>query len=184
MNILPARFRFRLFAVLFLFAASLARADERGGFAKPGDVVGYWAMVPMSAELTAKNVENPWPLPHQYFAIYANGEMFAHMSTHATEHTAASLDKLHGMLPKTVHYAFDADGFMVVTRDDQPDAKERWGVNLLAQDFTSGGTEFKAGDLLMSLDDGQGNPIYRRLLRRLPAAAAARDPKRPAKDNP
>ena len=156
-------------AGFLLLAASLARADERGGFAKPGDVVGYWQMIPMSTELTAQSVENPWPLPFQYFAIYANGEMFAHMSTHATEHTAASLDQLHAMLPKTVRYAFNADGFMVVTRADQPDAQELWGVNLLAQNFTSGGTDFKAGDLLMSLDDGHGNPVYRRLLRRLPA---------------
>ena len=156
-------------AGILLLTASLARADERGGFAQPGDVVGYWQMIPMSAELAAKNVENPWPLPFQYFAIYANGEMFAHMSTHATDHTPASLDQLHAMLPKTVHYAFNADGFMVVTRTDQPDRPERWGVNLLAQDFTSGGTDFKAGDLLMSLDDGHGNPVYRRLLRRIPA---------------
>ena len=155
-------------AGILLLTASLARADERGGFAQPGDVVGYWQMIPMSAELAAKNVENPWPLPFQYFAIYANGEMFAHMSTHATDHTPASLDQLHAMLPKTVRYAFNADGFMVVTRADQPDARELWGVNLLAQDFTSGGTDFKKGDLLMSLDDGHGNPVYRRLLRRLP----------------
>ena len=161
----PLRFLSIGCAGLLLLGAAFACADERGGFAKPGDVVGYWAMVPMSAELTAKNVENPWPLPHQYFAIYANGEMFAHMSTHATDHTPASLDKLHNMLPKTVHYAFNADGFMVVTRADQPDAKEFWGVNLLAQDFTSGGTDFKAGDLIMSLDDGRGNVVYRRLLR-------------------
>ena len=153
---------------LLLLSATPALADDRGGFAQPGDVVGYWQMIPMSAELAAKNVENPWPLPHQYFALYANGEMFAHMSTHATDHTPASLDKLHAMLPKTVHYAFNADGFLVVTRDDQPDAKELWGVNLLARDFTSGGTDFKAGDLLMSLDDGHGNPVYRRLLRRIP----------------
>ena len=155
---------------LLLLSAAPALADDRGGFAQPGDVVGYWTMIPMSAELAAKNVENPWPLPHQYFAIYANGEMFAHMSTHATDHTPASLDKLHAMLPKTVHYAFNAEGFMVVTRADQPEAKELWGVNLLARDFTSGGTDFKAGDLLMSLDDGQGTPVYRRLLRRIPAA--------------
>ena len=156
-----------LFASFLLLAASRTGADERGGFAKPGDVVGYWQMIPMSAELTAKNVENPWPLPHQYFAIYANGEMFAHMSTHATEHTPASLDQLHATFPNAVRYAFDADGFMVVTHADQPDQPELWGVNLLAQDFTSGGTEFKAGDLLMSLDDGRGNPVYRRLLRRI-----------------
>ena len=159
---------------LLLSASATARAadDPRGGFAKPGDVVGYWTMVPMSAELTAKNTVNPWPLPHQYFAIYANGEMFAHMSTHATDHTPASLDKLHGMLPHDVHYRFNDDGFMVVTRDDQPGADEFWGVNLIAQDFSSGGTDFKVGDLLMSLDDGQGNPVYRRLLRRIPPADA------------
>ena len=46
---------------------------------------------------------------------------------------------------------------------------ELWGVNLLAQDFSSGGTEFKKGDLILSLDDGQNNPDYRRLLRRIPA---------------
>ena len=155
-------------AGFLLLAADPARADDRGGFAQPGDVVGYWQMIPMSAELTAKNVENPWPLPFQYFVFYANGETFAHMSTHATAHTPASLDQLHAMLPKTVRYAFNADGFMVVTRADQPDARELWGVNLLAQDFTSGGTDFKKGDLLMSLDDGHGNPVYRRLLRRLP----------------
>ena len=156
-------------AGFLLLTATLARADERGGFAKPGDIVGYWQMIPMSAELAAKNVENPWPLPFQYFAIYANGEMFSHMSTHATEHTPASLDQLHATFPNAVRYAFDADGFMVVTHADQPDQPERWGVNLLAQDFTSGGTDFKKGDLLMSLDDGHGNPVYRRLLRRLPA---------------
>ena len=156
-----------LFASFLLLATSLACADERGGFAKPGDVVGYWQMIPMSAELTAKNVENPWPLPHQTFAIYANGEMFSHMSTHATDHTPASLDQLHATFPNAVRYAFDADGFMVVTYSDRPGERERWGVNLLAQDFTSGGTEFKAGDLLMSLDDGRGNPVYRRLLRRI-----------------
>ena len=158
-----------LFASFLLLAASRTGADERGGFAKPGDVVGYWQMIPMSAELTAKNVENPWPLPHQTFAIYANGEMFSHMSTHATDHTPASLDQLHATFPNAVRYAFDADGFLVVTRSDQPDQPERWGVNLLAQDFTSGGTEFKAGDLLMSLDDGQGHVVYRRLLRPIPA---------------
>jgi hypothetical protein len=148
-----------------------ARAeDDRGGFAQKGDVVGYWTMIPMSAELTEKNIENPWPLPHPYFAIYQNGEMFAHMSTHATDHPPASLDKPHEIIPHTVHYQFNPDGFMVVTRDNQPDQKEFWGVNLLAQDFSSGGTDFKAGDLLMSLDDGQGNVVYRRLLRRIPAA--------------
>ena len=153
---------------LLLFAASVS-ADERGGFAKPGDVVGYWQMIPMSAELTAKNVENPWPLPHQYFAFYADGEMFSHMSTEATAHTPASLDKLHGMFPGAVRHAFNADGFLVVTYADRPGEQELWGVNLIARDFTSGGTDFKAGDLLMSLDDGRGNPVYRRLLRRLPA---------------
>ena len=164
----PRRFTSWLFAGCLLVAAA-ALGDDRGGFAKPGDVVGYWQLIPMSTELAARNVVNPWPLPHQYFAIYANGEMFSHMSTHATDHTPASLDKLHGMLPKTAHYSFNEDGFMVVTHAEQPDQQERWGVNLLARDFTSGGTDFKAGDLLMSLDDGRGNVVYRRLLRRIPA---------------
>ena len=91
------------------------------------------------------------------------------MSTHATAHTSATLDQLHEMIPHTVHYAFNPDGFMVVTRDDQPATKEFWGVNLIAKDFSMGETDFKAGDLLQSLDDGHGNVVYRRLLRRIPA---------------
>ena len=165
----PLRFLSVCCAGFLLLAASFARADDaRGGFAQPGDVVGYWQMIPMSAELTAKNVENPWPLPFQYFAFYANGEVFSHMSTHATDPTPASLDQLHGMFPNAVRYAFNADGFLVVTYANRPGERELWGVNLLAQDFTSGGTDFKAGDLLMSLDDDHGNPVYRRLLRRIP----------------
>jgi|GEM_PF-6734674 hypothetical protein len=122
----PLRFLSFCCAGFLLLAASLAcTEDARGGFAQPGDVVGYWQMIPMSAELTAKNVENPWPLPFQYFAIYANGEMFAHMSTHATDHTPASLDPLHAMLPKTVHSAFNADGFKVVTRGEVAGARPR-----------------------------------------------------------
>ena len=166
MKTLRARLLFPLFTLLVLLAVLGARAeDDRGGFANKGDVVGYWTLIPMSAELTAKNTANPWPQPHQYFAIYANGEMFAHMSTHATTHTHESLDQVHKIIPHTVHYKFNPDGFMVVTRDDLPDQTERWGVNLLAQDFTSGGTDFKARDLIMSLDDGHGNVVYRRLLR-------------------
>ena len=154
---------------LLPIAVSTRAEDARGGFAKSGDVVGYWALIPMSAELTAKNLETPWPQPYQYFALYANGEMFSHLSTHATDHTPASLDQLHGMLPKTVHYSFNPDGFMVVTRGDPPHPKELWGVTLLRQDFSSAGTDFKAGDLIMSLDDGRGRVVYRRLLRRIPA---------------
>ena len=160
-----------LFVGSLLLAALGARAeDDRGGFAQKRDVIGYWTMIPMSAELAAKNVATPYPLPYQYFAIYQNGEMFSHMSTHATAHTPESLDKLHEIIPHTVHYKFNKDGFMVVTRDDQPEADEFWGVNLIAKDFSSGGTDFKAGDLLMSLDDGQGNVVYRRLLRRIVTA--------------
>ena len=157
-----------LFTLMVLFAAECLRANDRGGFAKPGDEVGYWTMIPMSAELTAKNTETPWSLPHQYFAFYANGEMFSHMSSHPSEPTHESLDKLHAMFPNAVHYQYNKDGFLVVTREDQPFDKELWGVNLIAKDFTMGGTDFKAGDLLMSLDDGNGNVVYRRLLRRIP----------------
>lgn len=162
------RFLPALFPGLLLLAAPDACADERGGFAGQRDVVGYWKLIPWSPELAAKNLSNPWPLPYQYFAFYENGQMFSHMSTHSTDHTHGSLDRLHGMIPHTVRYRFD-QGFMVVTREDQPGQDERWGVNLIAQDFSSGGTDFKTGDLVMSLDDGQGNVVYRRLLRRLPS---------------
>lgn len=165
-NYFSAKRFLRVLALLVAIASSAA-ADDRGGFAGKADVIGYWTMIPWSPELAAMNRTDPWPQPFQYFAYYENGEMFSHMSTHATDHTPESLDTLHGMLPHTVHFHFDTDGFMVVEREDDPDNPEKWGVNLIAKDFSSGGTDFKTGDLVMSLDDGQGNVVYRRLLRRI-----------------
>jgi hypothetical protein len=37
-----------------------------------------------------------------------------------------------------VHCSCNADGFRVVTRAAQPEAKKLWGVHFLAPDFTSG----------------------------------------------
>lgn len=141
-------------------------SDSRGRFAKPEEVVGHWKMVPMSAELNSQNKVNPWPQPVQFFAFYSDGRTFSYMSSAESDQTPESLDKLNGMLPQTMRYSFK-EGFLVVTRADDPGSEEKWGVNLLTEDFTSGGTDFAEGDLLMSLDDGQGNVVYRRLVRRI-----------------
>lgn len=140
-------------------------SDDRGRFARPEEVQGYWQLVPMSAELQAKNTRNPYPLPYQYFAFYADGSMVVHMSTHKTTHTAQSLDRLKGMLPAVQSYSF-AGGFLVI-RHKELKQPERWAVNIFTTSFQSAGTSFQKGDILMSLDDGAGNPVYRRLLRRI-----------------
>ncbi len=143
-------------------------SDSRGRFATPEEVVGHWKMVPMSAELNAQNKVDPWPLPVQFFAFYPDGRTFAYMSSAPSHQTPESLDKLNSMLPQTVRYVFQ-DGFLVVVREDSPGTEEKWGVNLITEDFHSGGTDFEEGDIVMSLDSGQGEVAYRRLIRRLEA---------------
>ncbi|MBE7438313.1 MAG: hypothetical protein HS115_07635 [Spirochaetales bacterium] len=160
--------------VIFFFLAGALMADDRGRFALPAEVSGYWQMIPLSAELQAKNKINPFPLPHQYFAFYADGSIVVHMSSHKTGHTAGSMDRLKKILPVVSSYTFE-NGFMVIRYRDTG-ATERWAVNIFSKSFTSGGTDFEKGDILMSLDDGAGNPVYRRLLRRIPVA----DGKKPA----
>ncbi len=134
--------------------------------ARAEDVVGYWSLVPLPDDLTAKNKTNPWPHPFQYFAFYANGDIIHHAAAQDPQDNPATLDRMHDMLPATMHFRFEDDMF-IVTRDGQPRATERWGVSVIATNFTLAGVLFKAGDLLMSLDDGQGNVLYRRHLRRL-----------------
>lgn len=141
-------------------------ADSRGRFAEPEEIVGHWKMVPLSPELAAQNKVNPWPLPVQFFAFYADGRAFSYMSSAESEQSPDSLDKLNAMLPQTVRCAFRG-GFLIISREDSPGSEEKWGVNVITQDFASGGTDFQEGDLVMSLDSGDGEVVYRRLLRRI-----------------
>ncbi|WP_146133078.1 hypothetical protein [Arcticibacter pallidicorallinus] len=54
--------------------------------------------------------------------------------------------------------------FLTIDNKDIKDYRELWGVNLFAIDVND---FFKKGNLIMTLDDANGNVVYYRLLRRV-----------------
>lgn len=118
-------------------------------------------------ELPKKEVNqvDPWPQPYQWFAFYEDGKVYSMMTSMDGSHTAKELDELFKTLPKsrTPNYTYDGR-FMTIDNPDIKNYQEVWGVNLFARDVEG---LAKKGDIIMSLDDGNGNAIYYRLLRRV-----------------
>ncbi len=137
--------------------------SDAGGPPTRQQLVGFWKMV----ELPKKGVNQvePWPLPYQWFAFYEDGKVYSMMTSEDGNHTAKELDELFKMLPKsrTPNYTYDGQ-FMTIDNPDVKNYQELWGVNLFAKDVEE---LAKKGDMIMSLDDGNGNAIYYRLLRRV-----------------
>ncbi|GFK93023.1 hypothetical protein NNJEOMEG_00852 [Fundidesulfovibrio magnetotacticus] len=155
-----------LLAGLLSPGAVRAQQDSPGRFATPEEVRGYWTLVPWTDALKATNAQDPWKLPYQTFAFLPGGVFVSHMASEDARDTPRTLDELARILPKTTRWGFDK-GFLVISRADDPKHPEIWGVNLITREFERGGVRFLPGDLLMSLDDGKGNVIYRRHLRRI-----------------
>lgn len=134
--------------------------SDAGGPATKDQVIGFWKMI----ELPGLSKVNPWPLPYQWFGFYADGKVYSMMSsTKEEEYTAASLDELFKILPADGTPTFKIKG-QFMTIKNPGGQNELWGVNLFAKDV---GSVAKKGDLMMTLDDGSGNVIYYRLLRRV-----------------
>ncbi|WP_461788278.1 hypothetical protein [Pedobacter sp.] len=54
--------------------------------------------------------------------------------------------------------------FLTIDNKHKKDYQETWGVNLFAIDIND---YLKKGNLMMTLDDGNGNVVYYRLLKRI-----------------
>lgn len=144
------------------------KSEELGRFATRDEIVGYWELVQWTDDAKSRNRKNPWPLPYQYFAFYKDGGMTYKMSNESSPTTQQDLDKVRKSSRANISYVLRADGMMLVTRTDMPNYKELWGVNLITKAFSGRGVDFLPGDLVMSLDDGYGQVVYRRHLRRIP----------------
>lgn len=64
---------------------------------------------------------------------------------------------------KTPNYTLKGQ-FLTIDNKEIKDYQELWGVNLFAIDVNN---FLKKGNLMMTLDDGNGNVIYYRLLKRI-----------------
>ncbi|MDV7697209.1 hypothetical protein N6B72_09790 [Chryseobacterium soli] len=140
------------------------KGSEAGGPPKLSELLGFWKKVELPNE-DKLNKSNPWPQKFQWFAFYENGKVYSMMSDQDSDYSAKDLKEIFATLPagKTPNYKLDGQ-FLTIDNKDIKDYQELWGVNLFAVDIDD---FFKKGNLIMTLDDGNGNVIYYRLLQRI-----------------
>ena len=111
------------------------------------------------------NKNNPWPQKFQWFAFYENGKVYSMMSGEDYDYLSKGLKEIFDILPtkKTPNYKLNGQ-FLTIDNKEIRGYQELWGVNLFSKDINS---FLKKGNLLMTLDDGSGNVIYYRLLKRI-----------------
>lgn len=138
--------------------------SEAGGPPTLSELVGFWKKVEIPNEQTL-NRENPWPQRYQWFAFYANGKVYSMMANEDSPFTAKELKEIFDTLPadKTPSYQLNGQ-FVTIDSKEIEGYRELWGVNLFTKDVND---FLKKGYLIMTLDDGRGEIMYYRLLRRV-----------------
>lgn len=154
-----------IFFIFFSFSAfGQEKASTAGGPPKISDLIGFWKKVEIPDE-DRLNKTNPWPKKFQWFAFYSNGKIYSMMSDTDYDYSAKDLMKIFDILPQDKTPTYKLDGqFLTIDNKETVNYKEVWGVNLFAIDIND---FFKKGNLIMTLDDGNGNVIYYRLLKRI-----------------
>ena len=138
--------------------------SEAGGPPILSELVGFWKKVELPNE-DKLNKSNPWPQKFQWFAFYDNGKVYSMMSDKDYDYSSKDLQETFAFLPadKTPNYKLDGQ-FLTIDNKEIKDYQELWGVNLFATDIND---FLKKGNLIMTLDDGKGNVVYYRLLKKL-----------------
>jgi len=150
------------FISLSLFAQE--NKSEAGGPPKLSELIGFWKKVELPNE-DKLNQENPWPQKYQWFAFYENGKIYSMMSDTDYDYSAEDLKKTFGVLPSEMTPNYKLEGqFLTIDNKEIKNYRELWGVNLFAIDIND---FLKKGNLMMTLDDGNRNVIYYRLLKRI-----------------
>jgi hypothetical protein len=138
--------------------------SEAGGPPKLSELIGFWKNVDIP-NVEKLNSVNPWPQKYQWFAFYDNGKVYSMMTDNNADHSIKELEEIFSILPsdKTPNYKLEGQ-FLTIDNKEIKDYQELWGVNLFAIDIND---FIKKGNLMMTLDDGNGNVIYYRLLKRI-----------------
>jgi hypothetical protein len=155
-----------LVSCCLLTSNAFAQKDQShaGGPPKLAELVGFWKKVNLPQESDINKV-NPWPQKFQWFAFYDNGKVYSMMKDSDENYTAKDLKTLFDILPQEQTPNFKLDGqFLTIDNKHKKNYQETWGVNLFAIDIND---YLKKGNLMMTLDDGNGNVVYYRLLKRI-----------------
>lgn len=153
-----------LFTLLSFLVFGQESKSEAGGPPTYSELIGFWKKVELPNE-DKINKSNPWPQKFQWFAFYENGKIYSMMSNKDANYSVKELKEIFEMLPvdKTPNFKLDGQ-FLTIDNKEIKDYRELWGVNLFAIDIND---FLKKGNLMMTLDDGNGNVIYYRLLKRI-----------------
>ena len=134
--------------------------------AQKSQLVGYWQMVQWTDEMKKQNKVNPWPLPYQWFGIYADGHFYSYMTDKQAKISTTQLEGIFKSIPGDVTYTYDK-GIMKVSYKNLPNYREVWAVTVVTKKRVENGVEFLPGDLLMSLANEKGESQYYRHLRKV-----------------
>ncbi len=151
-----------IFLSFFIFGQE--KKSEFGAPPKLSELIGFWKKIELPNE-NSHNKQNPWPQKYQWFAFYENGKVYSMMSDKDYNYSLKDLKEVFSILPseKTPNYKLDGQ-FLIIDNKEIENYQELWGVNLFAVDINN---LFKKGNLMMTLDDGNGNVIYYRLLEKI-----------------
>lgn len=138
--------------------------SEAGRPPQLSELIGFWKKIEVPNE-EKLNIVNPWTQKFQWFAFYENGKIYSMMSDKDGDYTSKDLKEIFDALPfdKTPNYALDGQ-FLTIDNKEIKDYQELWGVNLFTMDIND---FLKKGNIMMTLDDGNGNVVYYRLLKRI-----------------
>lgn len=159
-------YKFNVAAIFLLLSISTfsQNKSDAGGPPNRAELIGFWKKVDI-LNGDKLNQVNPWPQKFQWFAFYENGKVYSLMMDENDDFTVEQLKHLFTILPSDKTPDFVLKGqFLTIDNKDNKEYEEVWGVNLLAKDVND---FLKKGRLIMSLDDGNGNAIYYRLLERV-----------------
>lgn len=136
--------------------------SNAGGPPTLKQLLGVWKLKKLPNE--QMNKVNPWPLPFQWFYFNESGKVYSMMKTEDEEYTAKELIEIFELFPaeKIPNYKLSGQ-FITINNPEIENHSELWGGNIFAKDFGLA----KKGDLVMTLDDGNGQVIYYRFLEKV-----------------
>ena len=167
MRPISMKMRKMIFILLALSASSVFGQENKSAAGGPptlSELKGFWKKVELPNEEKLNQV-NPWPQKYQWFAFYENGKVYSMMSDKDVAYSSKQLKKIFSVLPASGTPNYKLDGqFVTIDNKEIKGYQELWGVNLFAIDVNA---FLKKGNLMMTLDDGNGDVIYYRLLKRI-----------------
>lgn len=152
-------------AIIILFFISCSnQKSEFGGPPKASELIGYWKKLNFEGD-DKLNKETPWPQKYQWFAFHENGKVQSIMSDQDHDYNSNELKELFETTSGDENPDYKYDGTLLfITIDHIKDYLEVWGLNLLTKDLDK---NLKKGTLIMSMDNGKGEIIYYRFLKKI-----------------